>query len=478
MNFKKLSLWTAATGLLVLAGCNIFNPNGAEESSCPSDNAECYIALGQSLINKEDFDAAAAAYSKAIAIDSTKSEAYWGFGTAIKFKYNLTLPDLLSDIEKATDTGSNGGIASFLSLSNTQIEKRVQLGTRIARVMGLLAERDSLTKWWQYLTDSTNKGTDPNFATRKAFIIAYLAANSAHPSRSGAHFPLSDGKKSYNDAKLQYMPYLLYSATLGSCDLGEPGVFTDSDREWCGVLLRGATSDSGLLLGDLTEKMKDDTVFQQDVNNKILDIQNGVSDLATLLSQFAPGQTVDTSGGAPAQTQGNIDSIVSSLGQTMVFYQFGDRLDNDGDGCVDEEILDEFDNDLDGFIDEDARLKDGNSPSSIPPSDSVNNDHAGQTDDALENRVGAILSPNRPYILTFVYSYLSTNLETLTPEEQTTWVKIKKPRPQDPPNDAQMALRIAVQNDSLALPGASSKLGYAAKLQNAKTVVGGCWRNY
>jgi tetratricopeptide (TPR) repeat protein len=471
MTFKKFSLLTAAAGLLVLAGCNIFNPNGAEESSCDSGNAECYIALGQSLINKKDFDGSMAAYSKAIAIDSTKSEAYWGYATAIKFKYNLTLPELLSDIDNAADTGSNGGIASFLSLTNTQIEKRVQLGTRISRVMGLLAERDSLTKWWQYLTDSTNKGLDPKFAARKAFITAYLAANSAHPSRSSAHFPLSDGKKTYSDAKLQYMPYLLYSATLGSCDLGEPGVFTNSDREWCNILFKGASNDSGLTgLGGLAERMKDDTVFQQDVNNKILDIQNGLSDLSTLLSQFAPGQTVDTSGGAPQQTTGNIDSIISSLGGTMVFYQFGDGLDNDGDGCIDEEIVDSADNDLDGFFDEDARLKNGNGlPTGLNagPADGIDNDHNGTKDaaDAVgEHRLGIIGAEK-------ILGFVATG-------GGTTFIKIKKVENPTPQDEARMDIRIAIQADSLALPSRASLPNYLTKLQNAKTQVGGCWTNY
>jgi hypothetical protein len=38
-----------------------------------------------------------------------------------------------------------------------------------------------------------------------------------------------------------------------------------------------------------------------------------------------------------------------------VFYKFGNSRDDDGDGCVDEEVLDNYDNDGDGEIDEDVR---------------------------------------------------------------------------------------------------------------------------
>ena len=42
--------------------------------------------------------------------------------------------------------------------------------------------------------------------------------------------------------------------------------------------------------------------------------------------------------------------------EAVSFYLIGDRMDNDGDGCVDEEILDGEDNDNDGLVDEDLRI--------------------------------------------------------------------------------------------------------------------------
>jgi hypothetical protein len=51
-------------------------------------------------------------------------------------------------------------------------------------------------------------------------------------------------------------------------------------------------------------------------------------------------------------------------------------------------------------------------------------------------------------------------------------VKIRK-------DDATIALRIAVQKDSLATRSPSELAGpYKAKLDSAKALVGGCWRSY
>ena len=41
--------------------------------------------------------------------------------------------------------------------------------------------------------------------------------------------------------------------------------------------------------------------------------------------------------------------------RNSVFFDFGNGRDDDGDGCVDEEVLDNYDNDGDGEIDEDVR---------------------------------------------------------------------------------------------------------------------------
>src|SRR5690606_8106130 len=68
-----------------------------------------------------------------------------------------------------------------------------------------------------------------------------------------------------------------------------------------------------------------------------------------LRNQNRPGEQI----GDSALTQ--VRKFILDAGATMSIYKVSDKTDNDGDGCVDEELLDGLDNDGDGRIDEDSR---------------------------------------------------------------------------------------------------------------------------
>jgi hypothetical protein len=48
--------------------------------------------------------------------------------------------------------------------------------------------------------------------------------------------------------------------------------------------------------------------------------------------------------------------FLEGKGKEASFYAVSDGKDNDGDGCVDEEVADGYDNDGDGLVDEDVRV--------------------------------------------------------------------------------------------------------------------------
>ena len=50
-----------------------------------------------------------------------------------------------------------------------------------------------------------------------------------------------------------------------------------------------------------------------------------------------------------------VKKFIQDAGSTVVIYKVFDGMDNDGDGCIDEELLDGIDNDGDGRADEDSR---------------------------------------------------------------------------------------------------------------------------
>jgi hypothetical protein len=336
------------------------------------------------------------------------------------------------------------------------LNDRLDLCKEVIKVMDILADRDTLTQWYNYLHNDSAKAVkararDPHYNQRVAFITSYLA--SAPPSRQAEKFPLSDRRITFGNLVVEFTAYKMMFKIMDFNDLKPKGEFSEVDRKMRSLL----NLDSGFAgLGNLAEDMREDTVFQQEMNDKILELQNGLGDIQQLLSYFtAPGDTADTAGGVEQQSKGNIDSVITSLGGSLVFYQFGDHLDNDADGCIDEELVDSSDNDLDGFVDEDARLI-GGTPGSI--GDGVNNDRQFTTDDNFENTVN-----KEADLLTFVAPY------------GQNWVLIKKDGPL-------IDIRIRIQSDSLAVrltPGARPiPAQYQVKLDSAKNSIGGCWRYY
>jgi hypothetical protein len=232
-------------------------------------------------------------------------------------------------------------------------------------------------------------------------------------------------------------------------------------------------------LSKIAGDLETDPEATENLNGLIQGMQSGLVDISLLaqLISFSSTPTDTTKdGGAGKQTSTNIDSVINSLGDAIVFYQFGDQADNDGDGCIDEEILDDKDNDGDGFVDEDARI----TVSTL--FENSDNDHNGRINDSgfvstflgpvrlpLEDKIGPdhlTATQTNPNILAFVHQFYVDH-----PDSTGNFIKIHK-------GDATMSLRTRIQKDSLALPSRWNLPNYRQKLDSAKAMVGGCWRNY
>lgn len=401
-SIARFPAWASLGAALLLAGCLGQNPvKGPEVPVDSKALAQLTLDSADALVNQEKFTEAMVYYERAIALDSNLSRAYFGYAKAVSFHYRMDVQGLLADLEAA----GTGNIGAFLDHPDSVLTHRLQAASRINRMLDALIHRDTL---------STN-------------------AN-----------PLTDGKVKRDAIGVDHALYKLVYVLTSINDLDRNDTLDSRDRVYYNLA-------PGLLgnLDSLAEQVKTDTLLQSAINHQILELQSGLTDLQGLLSQI--GAVPDT-GSAHNEAKNQMDSTVASLGVTLPFYQFGDRKDNDGDGCIDEELIDSLDNDLDGFVDEDARLM---------VADGVNNDHAGAVDDAAENLAGSVLSPSASYLVAFV---------ALSGQGQD-WVKIKK-------GAANMNVRLRIQKDSLALSSRAVLPGYAAKLDSAKALVGGCWRNY
>ncbi len=480
---------------MLVAGCNIFNPGGEGDPGQASLNQQ-----GEEYFRRGQYGKAMQAFEKAIARDSANSMAYYGYAkSAVQF-YQLDKIRILNDVKETAEDPSS---FAFLQHSDSLLTLRLQAAAKVRHVLGLLTDRDTLTQWYNYLTDSSasapgSSDYDSLYTQRRDFIAQYLV-HASFPDSTGyrrpASFPLTDFRMPFGSVIIDYTAMeLLYTITR-LYDLNRDGVIDSAD-----ALMKKLRfgSNGGFQIDSLSTiaaDLENDLAAAEDLNTLISSVGAGLlstSQLTALMGGGKKDTTGSSSGGTDEQTAGNMDSVITSLGDAVMFYQFGDGIDNDGDGCIDEELMDDKDNDFDGFVDEDSRT--------IPAtkSDGIDNDLNGRMDplfpeqpspfpagnDSLEAPIGDAIYPGRGHVLGFVYAYLDTTYtsgggvkerDLTAPELQSTWVKIKKGAP-----DEFMKLRLDIQKDSLLtkrLPSGRLPDSLSQKLQRARTEVGGCWRN-
>ncbi len=488
MQTRLWARYTTFAAILFVAGCNLFNPSGEGDAGNLNPRAE-----GEEYFRRGQYQKAMDAFQRAIKADSTNSMAYYGYAKSAVFHFKLDRIGVFDDLQATKDDPEQ---FAFLQHDDDLLTLRMQAASKVRRVLGLLTERDTLTRWWRYTLDSTSAEAraDSSFAARRDFITEYLAAQDAILPRSSRHrsrFPLTDFRMPYKDVIVDFTAFeMLYTITrLYDLDRND----TIDARDSLMKKLQFGSKD-GFGIGNLSAiagDLEDDTTgaAAEDLNTLIAGMQSGLVSTSSLAQLMAPSGNKKDSGSSSEETSQNLDSVIASMGDAVLFYQFGDKLDNDGDGCVDEELLDELDNDFDGFVDEDARVIRN------PSLEGVDNDHNGTgafvnlvgTVDPGEDTVGSAVNPAHPYVLGFVQAYLDTAMQNGQPEKNlgdrnlTTWVKIKKGA-----SPEQMKLRMDIQKDSLVtkliktgpnagrLPNTGTN---ATKLQNARNVIGGCWRN-
>jgi hypothetical protein len=443
--FKKLRIWGLFAGHILFAVSLQACLAGGDGASAPQQAPVDYVARGDSCYRERRFADAIAAYDTALLQDSSRSRAYYGSARAALMLHGVSGLDLLADLQATNDNPTQ---FAFLNHPDSILTQRLSGGGAALRMLRRLVDRDTLTRWWKYADDTVTaqESADPQYAVRRAFMLDYFekASHGDVGYRKRESFPLSDLKLPRENILTDMTTLELMWAITRIYDLDRNDTIDARDS----LMRKLQLGSGGIKVDSLAGDLENDTAATTNLNDLIKGIQPG--SLIDLIRYPDSG-----SGG----TSPNVDSLIVSLGDAILFYQFGDKIDNDGDGCIDEEILDGKDNDLDGFVDEDARVISSNKP------DGVDNDRDGTVDGAGEGTVGVEGNASQPWLLGFVNAYATAN-------PGSPFVKIRK-------DDATIALRIAVQKDSLATRSPSELAGpYKAKLDSAKALVGGCWRSY
>lgn len=443
---------------LSLAACNVFNPSG-EGDAGPGKDAQ--LTEAENLFRQQDYQAATASFQAAIQADSTNSMAYYGYSKSVMRYWQVNASSLLDEVTKAQD---KSGIP-FVGASDGDVTRYLQATSRVRLALSAMTERDSLTRWWEYSLhpDAANVKADPLASKRIAFMQDYWAkaGQGIRGFRPKAEFPLSDLKMPSQKIVADFGFVELIYAVTHLRDLNGDNIIDDHDNVMKLLTFNASNGFKVDNLNAIVDSLNTPEKKEQ-FNNLIQNVATGLSSASTVLGLLSPaltdkvaGSGIDTAGGTQSLS-GDVtqkaDSVITSLGDAVTFYQFGDGKDNDGDGCVDEEIADGKDNDGDGFVDEDARWI---------AADTVDNDHNGKgKNPLLDNDPGEDLDAQFRLKFTLDAGFATGPLF----KDKTA--------------------RVAAQKDSLQVrydaagSAAAMSAGDQVQLAAAKKNIGGCWNNY
>lgn len=312
---------------LLLSSCNIFK----DSLGTGPETADEHILEGQLLLQKADYPAARAEFDAAIAKDSSKSEAYYGAAKCVLLDQHINMFKLLQSFQE-----NDGKSIPFLGEPDTVKDKIFVANRGINHYLSALAERDRLKK------------SDGRIAVGR-YSADYALASAIEAVLSLADFN-GDGRINAKDNILN-----------GIIDFTDPSKLNPDSIMANIADLKNDTAKIAALNG-LLEKSQELLAN----SDKALDLfLNGVLDKQDSLSgaQCEPADSACLKLNAQLGGQEKVgDSAITQVkkflqdaGSTVVIYKVFDKLDNDGDGCIDEELLDGIDNDGDGKTDEDSR---------------------------------------------------------------------------------------------------------------------------
>ena len=298
MKFAYLGLGAA----LLLFGCNLFDPS--DDVSVDTSDASMMTYEGQNCFRNSEYANAANFFKQAIQKDSTLSEAWLGLSKANLYLYAGNPYDLIHELYADTDI-------PLMNLDSSEVAKYFKAVNSSLIPLRELIRRDTLTEQDPSLKLSDRSVTYSNFSASHAILeLAYTILRFRYTNSSFIKISINEDRSLSFDLQSLYDQALLDPAVLAQFN---------------------ASVDS--LKGDLTQLL--DAVLPAASSS----LSN--SDLFE----------IDDSTGKAQILGDDLQSDAETVEKSVSFYKLGDGIDNDGDGCVDEEILDGYDNDGDGYYD-------------------------------------------------------------------------------------------------------------------------------
>ncbi len=329
MIWNRLGFFVLLCAAYFLSGCNLFKATGDTEAQTPDE----HILEGQLFLQKAKYGEALKEFEAAIAGDSVKSEAYYGAAKCALLNQHINMFKLVQSFQK-----NEGKNIPFLGEPDT-VKDRIYVANR------------GINVYLSKLVDRDKRGKSDGKISTRTFSADYALSSAIEAVLSLADFN-SDGRINSKDNILN-----------GIIDFTDPTKLNpDSIMAKLADLKNDTVKISALnnLLSKSQELLaKSDKAIDLFLNSaldKSDSLTNGTcapsDSVCVQLHSQTSGISKDKVGDS-AITQ--VKKFIQDAGSTMIIYKVFDRIDNDGDGCVDEELLDGIDNDGDGKIDEDSR---------------------------------------------------------------------------------------------------------------------------
>lgn len=300
----KFAFILAALGLV---SCNLFNPTGSGDTP---NNKEALYSEAYASFRDGKYEDALENFDKAIKKDSTLSEAYLGAAKSIMGIHQINVFTMIGEIRQAEK-----GEIPFLNLSGEALESYQKMISEALPYIRELIRRDTL--------DAPKK--DPNRYSDKNITFSQIAAGYSI-------FEMAESLLKFRSATQNLNISVLQDSSTGK-------ISVDLTEVYSNVLENQETVD---ILNNSISELQGDV---QNFTENILPSVEEYTDLSLFIGESSAGSVTE-----------EIEKTATELQSQISFFLIGDNIDNDGDGCVDEEIFDGKDNDGDGLIDEDLRI--------------------------------------------------------------------------------------------------------------------------
>ena len=314
---KSKFLWASAFIIsLGIAGCNIFNPT--ESINIKDNDAEALTYEGYKKIRNNEYSEAEYYFNKAIAADSNYSQAWFGLMKA-------TLNRMLNGTQETN-------VFSLLAYVNASRDSKVPFSGMSDEIAAQLQTTiDSVNVIADQFIKRDKAGQTDSIVTYKSFSEGYMV--------------------------LQMMKTILVlrktTAGMNGCSLQKN---QDNSCDMASVL-NNLKNDPAETVESFNAVFKTCEESPESMTKMFDSYLQGFDNLKEDAQRTAVSSRCGALAKETEDAKENEDQQAKTLNIIIGQFGYSDIMDDDGDGCVDEEIYDGEDNDGDGEIDEDVSDK-------------------------------------------------------------------------------------------------------------------------